>query len=366
MSIPLASTSPSSWWYLTRGSGAVSLLLLTVALVLGIIDLSRLHSERWPRFVIDALHRNVSLLALATVVVHILTSVADSFAPISLTDAVIPFVTPYRPLWVGMGTLAFDILVAVALTSMLRRRLGHRIWRLVHWAAYACWPLALLHGLGSGTDTQLPWMLALSTICLAAVLAAAGWRTFLGWPTYPARRKLAASLLSVGPFALVLWLFGGPLASGWAGKAGTPPSLLASAQQTGAVTTRAGALRAPFSARLNGSISQSAASAGGSVTIELVMKMSSGVSGQLDVRIVGQPLEGGGVSMSQSVVTLGPIGQPTLYRGQVLSLQGTQILARVSKGAGTSIELNISVSVDQATGTVSGTVHAQAAGVVSK
>lgn len=361
MSIPLASTSPSEWWYLTRGAGAVSLLLLTAALVLGIVDLSRWRSERWPRFVIDGLHRNVSLLALATVVVHILTAVADSFAPISLTDAVVPFVTPYRPLWLGMGTLAFDILIAVALTSMLRRRLGHRIWRIVHWAAYACWPLALLHGLGSGTDTQTPWMLLLSFICLAAVLAAAGWRTFIGWPSHSDRRKLAASLLGIGPFALVLWLFGGPLASGWAGKAGTPPSLLASAQPTDAATTGAGALHAPFSARLNGSIRQSAASAAGSVTIELAMKMSSGASGQLDVRIIGEPLEGGGVSMSQSVVTLGSTGQPTLYRGQVLSLQGTRILAKVSKGAGAPIELSISVSVDQAKGTVSGTVHAQAA-----
>ena len=366
MSIPLASTSPSEWWYLTRGAGAVSLLLLTVALVLGIIDLSRWHSERWPRFVVDALHRNVSLLALVTVVLHILTAVADSFAPISLTDAVVPFITPYRPLWIGMGTLAFDILVAVALTSMMRRRLGHRTWRAVHWAAYASWPLALLHGLGSGTDTQEPWMLALSAICLAAVLAATGWRTFFGWPTYPARRKLAASLLSFGPLALLFWLFGGPLASGWAGKAGTPPSLLSSAQPSAAATTRGGALHAPFSARLDGSIHQSAESAAGLVTVDLAMKMSSGVSGQLDVRIVGQPLEGGGVSMSQSLVTLGPIGQPTLYRGQVLSLQGKQILAKVSNGGGAPIELRISVSVNETEGTISGTVHAQAAGAVAR
>jgi len=366
VSIPLASTSPSEWWYLTRGAGAVSLLLLTVALVLGIIDLSRWRSERWPRFVVDALHRNVSLLALVTVVLHILTAVADSFAPISLTDAVIPFVTPYRPLWIGLGTVAFDILVAVALTSMMRRRLGHRTWRAVHWAAYACWPLALLHGLGSGTDTQEAWMLALSAICLAAVLAAASWRTFLGWPNHADRRKLAACLLGVGPFALVFWLFGGPLASGWASKAGTPSSLLASSQPSGAETTRGATLHTPFNARLNGSIHQSAGSAAGLVTVELAMKMSSGASGQLDVRIIGQPLEGGGVSMSQSAVTLGPTQQPTLYKGTVLSLQGKQILARVSNGVGAPIELRITVSVNETEGTVSGTVHALATGSVAQ
>jgi methionine sulfoxide reductase heme-binding subunit len=359
MTVVLASTSPSAWWYLTRGSGIVSLVLLTAALVLGIVDLSRWHNEHWPRFVVDSLHRNVSLLALVTIIVHIVTAVADSFAPITFLDAVFPFITPYRPLWIGMGTLAFDILLAVAITSAMRRRLGHRTWRAVHWAAYACWPLALLHGLGSGTDTQAPWMLVLSFTCLALVLAAAGWRTFLGWPTHPGRRKLAASLLSVGPFALLFWFVGGPLSPGWASKAGTPPALLASTHNSNTVGPRNGALHAPFAAHLDGSFSQSAASEGGLVKVGLAMKLNSGASGQLDVTIIGQPLSSGGVSMSQNAVTLGPLGEPSLYKGEVISLHGSRILAKVKNGAGTAINLDINVSVNQAQGTVSGVVHAR-------
>ncbi len=111
-------------------------------------------APRWPRFAIDTLHRDISLLVIAVLVVHIITSVLDSFAPIRLIDAVIPFVSTYRPLWLGLGALAFDLMIALVITSLLRRRLGYGAWRLVHWLAYASWPVALLHGLGTGSDTK--------------------------------------------------------------------------------------------------------------------------------------------------------------------------------------------------------------------
>jgi methionine sulfoxide reductase heme-binding subunit len=140
-----ASAGPSAYWYLSRGTGGVALLLLTVSVVLGIVDQRRWRAPGWPRFVLDAMHRNVSLLVLLVLAVHILTAVLDSFAPIRLTNAVVPFTSTYRPIWVGLGALAFDFLLAIALTSMLRQRLGHRTWRLVHWLAYVSWPVALVH-----------------------------------------------------------------------------------------------------------------------------------------------------------------------------------------------------------------------------
>ena len=95
----------------------MALLLLTASVILGIVDFSRWRSERWPRFVTDALHRNVSLLALAVVSLHIVTTVADSFAPIGLKDAIIPFLSAYRPLWLGLGALSFDVLLAFEAAS---------------------------------------------------------------------------------------------------------------------------------------------------------------------------------------------------------------------------------------------------------
>lgn len=119
MSAVLATAGPSLYWYLTRSTGAVSLLLLTLAIVLGVVDVERWSSPRWPRFVLDSLHRNASLLALAFVVAHILTSVLDSFASISIADALIPFVGSYRPFWLGLGAVAFDLFLAVIITSLL-------------------------------------------------------------------------------------------------------------------------------------------------------------------------------------------------------------------------------------------------------
>ena len=226
MTLPLAA-GPSAYWYATRGAGIVALLLLTASLAMGVVDLSRWQSERWPRFTVDGVHRTISLLALGVVVVHVLTTVLDSFTQISLRDAVLPFASSYRPIWVGAGALAFDLLIALSLTSVLRRHIGHRTWRFVHWSAYACWPLALLHGLGTGSDATVPWMLAISAGCLVIVLGAVGWRIAAAWPRGDNRRALAWSGIGVGARSrLAGWALQGPLASNWAARSGTPPTIL--------------------------------------------------------------------------------------------------------------------------------------------
>ncbi|HEX4806615.1 MAG TPA: ferric reductase-like transmembrane domain-containing protein [Conexibacter sp.] len=184
----------SATWMLTRAYGAVSLLLLTAAFALGVADVARWRSRTWPRFAIDALHRNIALLALAFVVVHVLTTVLDRFVSIGLAAAVVPFSNGYRGgFWLGLGAVAFDLFVALIATSMLRRRIGLRVWRAVHWAAYACWPVALLHAVGTGTDASQPWMLGLALGCTAAIGAAVIARLTLGGaggrePDPPSRR----------------------------------------------------------------------------------------------------------------------------------------------------------------------------------
>lgn len=224
MSPPLASDSLT--WYLTRSTGAVALLLLTLAIVLGVVDVKRWSTPRWPRFVVDSLHRNVSLLALAFLVLHVLTSVLDSFTPIPLIDAFVPFVGSYRPFWLGLGAISFDLIVAVIVTSVLRQRMGYASWRAVHWLTYASWPIALLHGLGTGSDVTFTWLLALSVLCLVSVIAAVLVRVLSGWPENI--RLRGAALGGTGAFALllVLWLAQGPLGSEWARRSGTPAKLL--------------------------------------------------------------------------------------------------------------------------------------------
>jgi sulfoxide reductase heme-binding subunit YedZ len=223
----LAATSgPSVYWYLTRSTGAVALLLLTGAVALGVVDVRRWSTPRWPRFVVDSLHRNVSLLAMAFLVLHILTSVLDSFAPISLLDAFVPFAGSYRPFWLGLGAVSFDLLLAVTITSLLRQRFGYASWRAIHWLTYASWPIALLHGFGTGSDVKSTWLLWLSIACLVVVLAAVLARVIAGWPENPGARGAALAGAGVFSLFLLLWLPGGPLGSEWARRSGTPSSLL--------------------------------------------------------------------------------------------------------------------------------------------
>ncbi|MGZ4310038.1 MAG: ferric reductase-like transmembrane domain-containing protein, partial [Gaiellaceae bacterium] len=205
----LAVSGPSAYWYLTRGSGVVALLLLTSGVVLGVLTSTRWAAPRWPRFVVSGLHRNLTLLALAFVFVHVLTTILDGYAPIGLRDAVIPFASRYRPLWLGFGALAFDLLIALTVTSLLRVRIGFRRWKALHWLAYVSWPVALLHALGTGSDARVGWMRLLAVASVLAVGAAVFVR--LGRPSaYTPARLTVASAVLVLPLLGAGWYASGP------------------------------------------------------------------------------------------------------------------------------------------------------------
>jgi predicted ferric reductase len=159
-------------WYLTRASGTTSFVLLTLVVVLGVITSMDGTGRGLPRFVSGAVHRNVSLLALVFLGLHIATTVVDGYAPIGWIDGVVPFISGYHPLELGLGTLAFDLILALIITSMLRSRISYTTWRLVHLSAYLCWPIALLHGVTIGTDRAQTWMLTLDAICVGVVVVA--------------------------------------------------------------------------------------------------------------------------------------------------------------------------------------------------
>ena len=163
-------------WYTTRATGLVTLLLLTASVLLGLLITGRFTSDKWPRFLTVGLHRNLSLLVLAFVVQHEGTTVIDTFVHIPLVSAFIPFTSSYQPFWLSLGAVALDLLIALVATSLIRNRLGLRAWRWLHWAAYICWPVALAHGLGMGTDRNTMWVFALTIVCAAAVAGAATWR----------------------------------------------------------------------------------------------------------------------------------------------------------------------------------------------
>lgn len=359
MTIPLAAAGPSPMWFLSRGTGIVTLLLLTASVTLGIVNTRRWGGGSGRRFVIDGLHRNVSLLVVAFLSIHVAATLADSFAPIALRDAVIPFAATYRPIWVGLGALALDLLAAVAITSVVRRRLGYAAWRRVHWLAYACWPVALLHGLGTGTDTTAPWVLALSIACVVAVWSAAWTRVSASHPAAGGPALAGFAALVLGPLALGVWLPRGPLGSAWARRAGTPAALLASASGGSRRGSPSTVLAVPFTSQLSGTLRRGE-TADGLAAVDLAMTFGGRSPGAVDVRIQGEPASGGGVSMTASRVVIGPRSAPGAYRGRIVSLDGQHVLATATDSAGRALRLELALDIDPEGRNVGGTIRAEA------
>ena len=186
-------------WYTTRAAGAVSLVLLSGIVILGLLARARLEGRRWPRFLTAALHRDLALMALVFLGLHIVTAVVDPFTHLGLTAATVPFGSSYRTFWLGLGTIAFELIIALIVTSLLRNVIGARVWRTVHWIAYAAWPVAVAHGLGTGTDAFSLWLLSITAICVAGVVGAAVWRFRVGAAdTLPSERRAAMATASFG------------------------------------------------------------------------------------------------------------------------------------------------------------------------
>ena len=178
-------------WYATRGAGVVSLVLLSAVVVLGIASAMRWQTVSWPRFLTTGFHRNLALATLIFLAIHIVTAVVDPFTALGWQAALIPFSSSYRRFWLGLGVVAIYLLLAIMVTSLLRPLFGQRAWRLVHWLAYLMWPVAVIHGIGTGTDPRFAWMLAIEAVCIGSVVAAVAWRVSRPNPLW--RRVGAAS-----------------------------------------------------------------------------------------------------------------------------------------------------------------------------
>jgi hypothetical protein len=345
-------------WYLTRGSGVVALLLLTAATLLGALSAGRWRSERWPRFAVATVHRNLTLVALVFIGIHVTTTIADSYVPVGLKDAFIPFVSRYRPIWLGFGALAFDLLLALAISSALRRRIGYRAWRLLHWSAYAAWPLALVHGLGSGSDARYGWMAVLSFGCLTVVVLAVLGRLIFN--RSPDLRLLVGAATFTLALGVGVWYATGPSKHGWASRAGTPKSLLKSATATRTATRSLAAARArtTFGGRLDGRMSSSGPDGFGNAAVAMAMATRGGEPGLVRLTLWGSALDGGGLAMSRSNVVFQDAVSGTTYSGTVVELDENLVVADVTSSPGTTLRIVMRLQIDPAAATVTGTIAA--------
>jgi len=171
-----SSTMTEAIWYMIRATGVVTLVLLSLTTVLGLLSASRVRTPRWPAFAQVDLHRRATMLALAFLGIHVVSSVLDTYVHVGLVSVFIPFTSSFKPFWTGLGAVAVDLLAALAISSALRQRIAPRVWRGLHWLAYGCWPVAMAHALGAGTDASRLWMDGAAAICTVAVGSALAWR----------------------------------------------------------------------------------------------------------------------------------------------------------------------------------------------
>ncbi|HUC35501.1 MAG TPA: ferric reductase-like transmembrane domain-containing protein [Acidimicrobiales bacterium] len=353
----MIATSSQYLWYTTRATGVVALLLLTGTVVLGVLTSVRFGTAQWPRFALQEIHRRVALLSMVFIALHVLTTVTDSYAPIGWVSVFVPFTSSYRRLWLGLGAVAVDLLLAVTISSLLRQRISHRVWRALHWLAYASWPVALLHGLGTGTDPRLGWMVLLTIACVTAVLAAVGWRITDGWPARAGMRVLAGAGSVLGVIGIAAWTASGPLRPGWAARAGTPASLLGGSQSAVAASPSSSTAppsqadpsstsvpAPPFTAAIAGTASQSSQS-NGLEQVDLKAQTQGSVNAVLDIVIIGSPDSSGGIFMQQSRASFGPPEVPGQYEGSIVALEGSRIVLSLQDRAGGSLFLRVDVSI---------------------
>jgi predicted ferric reductase len=187
-------SADTALWYASRATGVVCLLLMTAVVLLGVLVTRQGRLPGLPRFAVTGLHRNLSLLAVLFLAIHVVTAILDPFVTIGWAATVVPLASPYRPVWIGLGAVALDLMAALVLTSLARARIGRRAWRAVHWLAYACWPLSLAHSLGSSGDLRSGPLLWLSAACAAAVAAALAVRALAGARQLPPAGRAAVVL----------------------------------------------------------------------------------------------------------------------------------------------------------------------------
>ncbi len=178
-------------WYLSRATGIVSIVLMTSVVVLGMVVSGRRRPAGDGSTVVMATHRWLSLGMVVFLFTHVATAIAETYVSIDLISALVPFSSAYQPFFVGLGTLAVDILVAVLATSLLRHRLSPRAWKAVHWLSYLMWPFALVHGFVLGTANE-PVLRAITAVCGVVGAAVVGWRLTTTHHDRDRRRHIAA------------------------------------------------------------------------------------------------------------------------------------------------------------------------------
>jgi hypothetical protein len=318
-------------WIAARASGFTAYGLVTIAVVLGLLLSQRWQSRRvWPRLLNDQLHQYAVLLAGIFTAIHGLSVWIDPFTKFTLREVLLPFVSHYRPLWMGLGIVAGYLGFALVATSWLRPKIGFAWWRRLHYLAFVVWLLATLHGLGDGSDSRTTWAIAIYGVSSATVVgltivrllrpAGARGKRFTGW----------AALAAVVALAGVAFAATGPMRSGWNAIANGGNG---SGSRLASTSVLATSLPSGYQADFSGTVNEIGPNAQGSVTLQFNLQVASGPYGQMALVLQGTPLQSGGVEITASSLSLGTAAQPNLYQGSLTQLNGGNFGATLQGGS---------------------------------
>jgi methionine sulfoxide reductase heme-binding subunit len=188
-------TSATAFWFASRATGVISLVLFSLVAILGILVNRQGRLPGLPRFAVTGLHRNLSLLTVAFLGMHIVTAIVDGYAHIPWLSSVVPFTSGYERFWIGLGTVAVDLFAAVIVTSLLRDRLRPAVWRAVHWLSYVSYPVIVVHSMGAYKDLRSGWLLALTMATVFAVVTAIGYRVLDALAAAPRAARVPEQLI---------------------------------------------------------------------------------------------------------------------------------------------------------------------------
>jgi len=344
-------------WDAARASGFTAYMLVTVTVVLGLLLSLRWQSKRWPRLVTNDMHNHLALLAMAFGVVHGIASWLDPFMQFRLPELLVPLASHYRPLWMAFGIVAFDLLVAVLLSTWLRPRIGYRLWRAFHGVAFLVFAFATVHGLGTGSDTRTGWATAMYGASALAVLGLTTWRLVVPAGTRARPRPVVAGLGIAAAAVLAVWAAGGPLRPGWNrvandGKGSGARIVLA---------TRRTPIAAPplprrFTATFRGTLTTGGSFQAAQATIR--GHLTGAARGDLQILLAGVPTDGGTIAVQRSQVTLYGADGGAQYVGTLTGASGQALTARLTPidGSGPALSLTVNWSLNGSA--VSGSVTA--------
>lgn len=352
----LATVSISPLWYISRSAGFVGLALLGMIGILGIITAGKFTPKRGSRFLAPEIHRSLSLLAVVVLAIHVASAVLDKYSHIGFRDIFVPFVSQYRPVWVGLGAAAVDLGIAIMVTSLLRVRMGYKSWKLVHWASYPIFVLSVIHGLGTGSDSAITLGKAIYLIVggsfILAVLA-----RLMSAKVFGARRALLYGTSFAMPLVVVAWAFSGPFTNSWTKRASGNFLGSAAGASVGVTTPTVPVLAIPpgYSSPWSGRIDQSAPNSQGEVALRLIGPLSGSPGYQLSIVLIGVA-EDGGISMNSSRVEIATGRGTPVYRGTVTSLQGATIASQITTASGSQINFTAVLSLNNNGSAFSGKV----------